>query len=206
MIRPSAQVFDLTGGRVCLDLPNTVENRPVERRRDLLASYADLVGWAEQARLLTNADGGRLLAAASRRPGAAAAILVRAKALREALFGVYAALAAGRIPPQRDWTALEVHLRAALQHTRLERTPRGFAWGWARASDALDRVLWPVARDAADFLTSGDLSRLRVCAADDCGWLFLDESRNRTRVWCNMQVCGNREKARRHYARSKRQG
>lgn len=203
-VRPSGRVFDLTGGRVCLDFPNTVDNRPVEWRKDLLETYADLVAWARQAHLLTDTDARRLLRTADRRPGAAEATLERAKALREALFGVFAPLAAGRVPMKRDWAGLEAHLRAALRHTRLERTPKGFAWGWSRAPDALDRVLWPVARDAADFLTSGNLSRLRVCAADDCDWLFLDQSRNQSRVWCNMQVCGNRAKARRHYARAKK--
>lgn len=204
MVRPSGRVFELTGGRVCLDFPNTVDNRPVERRKDYLETYVDLVAWGRQAGLLSEADARGLLAAGGRRLGGAAKVLQSAKALREALFGVFAPLAAGRVPMKRDWAGLEAHLRAALRHTRLERTPKGFAWGWSRAPDALDRVLWPVARDAADFLTSGDLSRLRVCAADDCDWLFLDESRNRSRVWCNMQVCGNRAKARRHYARAKK--
>jgi predicted RNA-binding Zn ribbon-like protein len=43
--------------------------------------------------------------------------------------------------------------------------------------------------------------RLRICA--QCGWLFLDRSKNRSRLWCDMAVCGNREKARRHYARNR---
>jgi len=64
-------------------------------------------------------------------------------------------------------------------------------------------VLWPVAHDAAELLASDQLPRLRECAADDCCWLFLDESKNRSRVWCDMRVCGNRAKARRHYARTR---
>ncbi len=42
-------------------------------------------------------------------------------------------------------------------------------------------------------------ARIRICA--NCSWLFLDESRNRSRIWCDMAVCGNRQKARRHYQR-----
>jgi predicted RNA-binding Zn ribbon-like protein len=66
-------------------------------------------------------------------------------------------------------------------------------------------MLWPVARSAADLLTSQEQSRVRECAASDCGWLFLDLSRNRSRRWCDMETCGNRTKARRHYARSKQE-
>ena len=43
--------------------------------------------------------------------------------------------------------------------------------------------------------------RIRIC--DNCGWLFLDRSRNGSRRWCDMTVCGNRNKAKRHYARRK---
>jgi predicted RNA-binding Zn ribbon-like protein len=42
---------------------------------------------------------------------------------------------------------------------------------------------------------------VRVCGADNCDWLFLDESKSRSRQWCNMAVCGNRAKARRFYRR-----
>jgi predicted RNA-binding Zn ribbon-like protein len=46
---------------------------------------------------------------------------------------------------------------------------------------------------------------VRVCAAEDCGWLFLDTSKNHTRRWCSMKSCGNRAKARRHYNKEKTQ-
>ena len=68
----------------------------------------------------------------------------------------------------------------------------------------LERVVWPVARSAADLLTSDLLSRVRRCEDDrGCGYLFIDTSRNRSRRWCSMESCGNRAKARRHYARQK---
>jgi predicted RNA-binding Zn ribbon-like protein len=62
-------------------------------------------------------------------------------------------------------------------------------------------VLWPIVRDAAEFLTSHDRELARICAGDPCGFIFLDTSPNRTRRWCVMQDCGNRAKARRHYQR-----
>ncbi|HYR09186.1 MAG TPA: CGNR zinc finger domain-containing protein, partial [Longimicrobium sp.] len=77
-----------------------------------------------------------------------------------------------------------------------------FAWGWEEGAE-LDRVLWPVVRDAAELLVSGDLRRVGKCCGDNCDWLYLDTSRNRSRRWCDMQSCGNRAKARRHYHRAK---
>ncbi len=63
----------------------------------------------------------------------------------------------------------------------------------------------PIIKSAADFLVSSDLKRLKQCADDFCGWLFIDKSRNYSRRWCSMKDCGNRAKAHRHYLR-KRQG
>ncbi len=55
---------------------------------------------------------------------------------------------------------------------------------------------------AVPILTSqSEITRVKMCGGDNCGWLFLDESKNRRRRWCSMEMCGNREKARRHYKR-----
>jgi predicted RNA-binding Zn ribbon-like protein len=70
----------------------------------------------------------------------------------------------------------------------------------------MDAPLWGVTRSAADLLTS-DTERplVRECSAEDCHWLFLDTTRNRSRQWCSMKSCGNRQKARRHYQRVRSQ-
>jgi len=58
--------------------------------------------------------------------------------------------------------------------------------------DAVGAVLAAATRIAV----LGDWERLKICPADDCRWAFFDRSRNRSRTWCSMRVCGNREKAR----------
>ena len=66
-------------------------------------------------------------------------------------------------------------------------------------------MLGPVARSAAELLTSDRLDRLRQCESEKgCGWLFVDGSRNRSRRWCDMSDCGNRAKARRFHRRHRR--
>ncbi|WP_116102338.1 CGNR zinc finger domain-containing protein [Amycolatopsis thermalba] len=60
------------------------------------------------------------------------------------------------------------------------------------ARDAVGAVMAAAARLAV----LGQWSRVKICPADDCRWAFYDESRNRSRTWCSMRVCGNREKAR----------
>jgi predicted RNA-binding Zn ribbon-like protein len=65
-------------------------------------------------------------------------------------------------------------------------------------------MLAPIVRAAAELLTSDDRARIRECGSETCFWLFMDHSKNGTRRWCDMKVCGNREKARRHYRREQR--
>ena len=57
------------------------------------------------------------------------------------------------------------------------------------------------ARSALRLATRPDDGRLKICP--NCGWLFLDRSKNKSRMWCDMTVCGNRRKASRHYRRTK---
>ena len=98
---------------------------------------------------------------------------------------------------------LNEELAGAMARSQVVPTDSGFTWLWAEGGKALDCVLWPIARSAADLLTEGPLLAIRRCEGRGCGWLFLDTSRNRTRRWCDMRICGNRAKARRHHERMK---
>jgi predicted RNA-binding Zn ribbon-like protein len=94
-------------------------------------------------------------------------------------------------------------VQEAATHSRLVHANRSFSWEWIVPDNHLDSVLWAVARSAAELLTSDDLGRVRVCASETCAWLFLDKTKNHRRRWCDMRTCGNRDKARRYYARQK---
>lgn len=59
------------------------------------------------------------------------------------------------------------------------------------------------AHSALRLLAEEEMARLKICG--NCGWLFIDRSRNRSRTWCDMAVCGNRVKANRHYHRKKKE-
>ncbi len=77
-------------------------------------------------------------------------------------------------------------------------TVRGYGWGWRRDPGEVTRRCFPAAWSVALLLTSDDRHRLKGCAG--CGTLFLDRSRNRSRRWCVMEGCGNRDKVRRFRA------
>jgi predicted RNA-binding Zn ribbon-like protein len=100
-----------------------------------------------------------------------------------------------------DLRTLNRAIGRAMSHAGLTPSRGRFEWSWPEAPLDLDRVSWWVARSAAELLTSPDLTFVRECAGYDCGWLFMDTTKNRSRRWCNMSTCGNRAKGRRHYER-----
>ena len=204
MSQPSeaGKTFDLSGGHLSLDFANTA--RYVGAPREDLATYPALVAFAEQTGTVTRADARALLAAAAKKPAAAARVLARALELRGAVFQTFSAIAGGRDVHADDLAVLERAAADAAARTHLAWRDGGFRWEVdAGALRELDGPLWPVVRSAIDLLTSGEVSTVRECALETCSWLFLDHSKNQKRRWCDMKVCGNRSKARRHYARTK---
>jgi predicted RNA-binding Zn ribbon-like protein len=195
-------VFQNTGGALCLDFANTVGDRP-HWREEHVHAYEDVLAWGRQAGALEAGEAAALARAARRGPGRAAEALRRALDLRETVYRIFSALAAGRRAPPKDVAELNAWLARGLRRRRLEAGRDGWRWSWDRAERDLDRPAWAVALSAAELLTSPERSQIRECASGECSWLFVDESRTLRRRWCSMKTCGNRDKARRHYERMK---
>jgi predicted RNA-binding Zn ribbon-like protein len=193
----------LLGDWLCLDFANSVNNRTGGHRSDTLAGYAGLVRWAWHAWLLTDAERDHLLAAGAARPDEAPVVFARAIVLREAIYRVFLAIANGDAPAPIDLTTVKDAHLTALAHARLAPNEDAYDWVWDQDA-TLDKMLWPIAASAVELLTSDRLDRVKQCpGCDDCGWLFLDVSKNATRRWCSMDDCGSRAKMRRQYARRK---
>ena len=187
------------GGRLCLDFINTVGGRLGSHTvlRDKLIDYHDLLAWSRLAGIANLAESREFGRLAEFHRRHADAILARAIVLRESLYRIFKSAAEDRRPRAADLDVLSRELRAARARQRLIHSSRAFRWTFDDGEPALDRILWPVSLSAADLLTSGPLSRLRQCGGEECGWMFLDTSRNRSRQWCDMKDCGNRAKVRR---------
>jgi predicted RNA-binding Zn ribbon-like protein len=203
-----AATMKLIGGDPCLDFVNTVGGRvPADGGSlviaDKLAGYADLVAWTRHAGLLAEAEARRLARRAQRRPREAAAVVDRARRLREALHRTLRSLMQGRRPAREDLDLLNAEIVSARSREALRAGRDAVRWEWVDPVGRLDSLLWPISRAAAALVTS-DLARLRQCGGDRCGWLFLDRSRNRSRQWCTMEDCGNVSKVRRFRKRHSR--
>jgi predicted RNA-binding Zn ribbon-like protein len=196
--------YELVGGRPCLDFANTMGGDAIHAPREFLDSYDDLVVFARMAGLVASDRARALLARAKREPEQAAAALEEARLLRGAIFRVFYALSHERKPAPDDLARINDALRRALSRRRVVQRGAAFELGWDEEGDPLDRPLWPLAVSAAELLADEHRPPVRVCCSSHerrCTWLFVDESRTRTRRWCSMKDCGNRAKARRHYER-----
>ncbi|HET9752873.1 MAG TPA: ABATE domain-containing protein [Myxococcales bacterium] len=197
--------FDLDGGTVALDFVNTVSGMRGVRPRERLAAYEDLVYWAQQARLLDKAAAERFYAAGNRHPRRAEEAFARAILTREALNDVVVAAVEREPPPDTALAIVNAWVSEAFAHRRL--SPAGPGRLSAAFDDDGDLLgfLRPVALDAVDLLErelgTGLVRRCEQSLEGECGWLFLDQTRNHSRRYCSMKECGNRAKQRRHYQR-----
>lgn len=207
--RPVGEM-DLVGGRFFLDFVNTVGARHYSTtkqttvRDDKLNDYSDLLAWGQHVKLLPETEARTLAREASRRPQEASAVFKRAIQLREAIYRICRAILAKEQPEQPCLDVINEELRVARCMERLVSGKAVFSLKWDAPISALDRVLWFVTQSAVEWLTTGDLSRLRECRGGDCGWIFEDLSRNRSRQWCDMNDCGNLAKVRRFRLRQQR--
>jgi predicted RNA-binding Zn ribbon-like protein len=174
---------------------------------ELLTDYTALLGFTRATGLLDQRQARRLADCVS--PAAAARTLHAARELREAPAAAFYARAGGGTPRPEVLAILDRYIQAASRHRELRWEPsagnpsRGAAahWDRSRFGTRADLPVWLLSQAAAQLMLSAEVSRVRACAADNCRWLFLDTSRNHTRRWCKMPVCGNRMKARRFQAR-----
>ncbi|MEV4016155.1 CGNR zinc finger domain-containing protein [Nonomuraea angiospora] len=176
------------GGHPVLDLTNTVFDRthPAEEG-ELLKAPSDVLTWCASAGLFEEVP--------SLPEAAASGLVPEVQAVREQAWAVFSAVAHGEAVPAAPFGAL------------LERAGTGVRAEQVQQIDpALDRLTvdWaapgaiPAALSLLVIQALFTLPRDRIRACERCGWLFLDSSRGGRRRWCSMNICGNREKARRH--------
>jgi predicted RNA-binding Zn ribbon-like protein len=191
--------FKLFAEHPALELVNTLDFRFSANPQDLLPSYADLLRFAAQLRLITAEQARKLGRTVRAHDGQR--VLASTVDLREALAAVLYAWVDGDKPADGQVEILERQFHAAALHRSLGSGDERLVWSWAGLGQDAELPLWMLAQSASDLLVSEDARLVKGCGDPTCRWLFLDLSKNHTRRWCDMKTCGNRMKARRHQAR-----
>jgi predicted RNA-binding Zn ribbon-like protein len=200
--------FELIAGNVGLDFVNTLDDRHTQPK-ELLRTYLDLARFGEDAGLLDSTQANQLYERSYMEPDRAQEVLLWGRELRESIHDVFWAIMNKRPVPALALARLNADAQGAAQHMSLVPSARGtkgagsFVWKYDDLR-AFDSVLWPIARAAADLLTSDKLPYVRACLSKTCEWFFLDTSKSHHRRWCDMTRCGNRAKGQRFYARKKK--
>jgi predicted RNA-binding Zn ribbon-like protein len=190
------------GGDPSVDFVNTVDWTPDGLVNERLVDFRRLLEWGKRAGVIDRGEAARLARVAGGRPRAAQKAYGQARWGRWVLQRLFTSVAA-RHPSSAVLEEFNDLRRLASGHLALvfaDRTSERADWRANRADD-LDLILSKVVRSAETLLTSGEAARLRVCAGPDCGWIYVDRSRNGLRRWCEMQTCGTQAKSLRRAAR-----
>ncbi len=184
---------------VALDFINTLEHTS-SGDADALGSPTDATGWLHGRDLLSDdavVSLDRRIAADAR---AATRAMTQVRRGRAAMRELVDATVARRVPEDRHVKEVNRMLGRPARLT-LVRSSDGMSLLERPDGGSLRAALAPLAEVVARTVTGPDAERLRVCANDDCRWVFQDTSRAGHRKWCSMSACGNRAKASRHRQR-----
>lgn len=200
--------FQYIGGDPAIDLVNTVDWASRGPEHERLPDFAAVIRWAQGAGVVSAKAASGLRARALVKPREAEAAYRKALRVRAVLQRLFRAMA-GSEPAGDALDDFNRLLGGALERMQVVpeagkgRAGGGMGLGWRGAEASLDSVIWPVIWSAASLIVSHEASRLRVCGGPECGWMYVDRSRNGFRRWCQMQTCGTREKSRRRYTRTR---
>ena len=190
-----ANPFDWSGGDPALDFVNTLDERPSGAPVENLATYGDLVRFAELAGLIEASTSDRLR---SLEGPNCSRIARRARELREQLHAILAATHSRKTVPKASLDAIASKVRRAHAARALVATATSNAVRHSWISPSSPEIpLHACALAIETLLVMADHSRIRKCGASDCEVYFIDTSKAHRRQWCSMQNCGNREKQRR---------
>jgi predicted RNA-binding Zn ribbon-like protein len=191
--RAATQFF---GGRVCLDFANTLDWRTSADPQELIPDYAALLRWCARRGTLSASAIAKLRARSGEHEDIARSVMADGYSLRSEIWRAADALRAGA---PVDLKTVNRMLSALPSQPKL--VPYAQVYVHDLKGNELREPLWPVLWSLTALLASNDATRIGCCQAEGCGWFFVDESPNRSRLWCSSEVCGNRERARRAYAK-----
>lgn len=197
------QDIEFTGGHAAVDFVNTVPTWQADPPPDYLLSFDDFIDWNLMSGLLWPKSAAHFKAAPDEEK---AMVFEEARELRGNLHRLFVALTKGEALSQKALDHLNGIIRRTAAWRRLAADEESgyttICCVWHFTDAPAIAALGPVAWIAADLLENGRLDYLKECPAENCGWLFIDASKNHSRHWCSMKTCGNAAKVKRFRQRA----
>jgi len=192
-----AATLALVGGELAFNFTNTTSGRGGARHLEHLGRPEDLAVWAHHAKIIGKKSARDLQRRFGDSPGLAQELQRRALELRDVVYAIGAALAAGKPTRSEDIDRLTGMHAQCVRVGHLRKIQGLYGWTWNIEAYPVEAILGPIVLSALSIVCQADLSRIKQCPGRDCGWLFFDTTKNKNRRWCEMEVCGNRAKQRR---------
>lgn len=192
--------FDFFAGDLSLDFLNTLDpHAETIAERDSLKAFTHVIEWAAQVGVISASQRSQQILIANQDPQAAEVTFRQTVQFRESLFRLVLAKLEHQEPDPVVLSRFNEVLSAAFSHLQLHTTPSSYDLRLSMEPQ-LYSLLWPIACAACQLLTSESSQFIRRCSDESCLGFFIDRSKNHSRRWCDMKVCGNRAKARQHYS------
>jgi predicted RNA-binding Zn ribbon-like protein len=122
-------------------------------------------------------------------------LVTRGRFLREAIYRINSNVVAAKPPVEKFLRGLTATHAEMLARATLTSHEDSYEWAWHPKAELAAAILGPITLSALELLLNADFSRIKQCRGNHCGWLFYDSTKNKSRQWCDMSVCGNRAKA-----------
>ncbi|CRM00349.1 hypothetical protein [Pseudomonas sp. 22 E 5] len=197
----TAKSIRLVGGARVLDFINTTNGRrpgtALKVMEERLTSFQFFFEWAQHASLVSAQEFDAYSSMVFDSPISYQPDLDAVIAFRECLYAVFHPLSLGQAAPAEVLQQINLTFQQGVTWRVLHSVNGMPAWAWKPCTNAQELTALLIGRlaiDATQLLVSGDLRELKICTATDCDWIFLDSSKNKLRKWCQMSVCGSREK------------
>lgn len=187
--------LSLVAGNLALDFANTESGRGGTEHLDHLQTAGDLVAWAAHAKIIGERDAALARRMINDQTKLARHLVARGRFLRETIYRINSNVVAGNPPAKKLLHSLAAAHAEMLATAALISHGDNYGWAWDPKAELATAILGPIAFSALNLLLDADLSRIKQCRGNHCGWLFFDSTKNKSRQWCDMSVCGNRAKA-----------
>jgi predicted RNA-binding Zn ribbon-like protein len=196
--------LDFIGGELAWDYTNTSSARESVAHQEHLRDFDTLMKWVEHARVMPPGDCAYVRAALANHEREARRVFSRAIETRELIWAIGTALAEQRPVSERLLASLVATHAKTLTQAEIKMRNCAYIWVWDPRRNILAAILGPIVLSALTLVMDKDLVRTKRCAGQECGWLFFDATKNNSRRWCKMRVCGNRAKVRASRQKQKR--
>ncbi|WP_397452280.1 CGNR zinc finger domain-containing protein [Pseudomonas sp. NA-150] len=192
----------LVGGVAVLDFLNSCNGRrpgtTLDEVVDSLLSLEDVVYWFHHAQVISSEELAQFLTLLPTWPSTHIHAFEQLISFREGLYQLFFPIAEGRRMTAASLQFLNNALVDTAPQRQLASVGHAAVWSWRHCNSIDEMTASMIGRltvQAASLLTSPDLARLKICSTQACDWLFVDTSKNGRRRWCQMNICGSREKA-----------